>query len=92
MTEQLHQNVQIFGSDVPAAQLVRAISKARQLLLPVPAGATTDTRNILTDPRNHSDTPHRGAHPHCRQRCLRRLCKFFFSLFFKLIFFFLKAD
>lgn len=68
--EQLHQNVQIFGSDVPATEFVRAISKARQLLLPVPAGASTDPRDILPDPRHHSYTPHRGAHAHCRQRCL----------------------
>lgn len=64
--EQLHKDVQVFGSDVPTIEFVRAISAARQLLLPMPAGASNDTRHILFDPHYDSYTAHRGTYAHCR--------------------------
>lgn len=42
----------------------------------MPAGASDDPRYLLLDPHHYSHTPYRGAHAHCRQRCLRRFCKF----------------
>jgi len=42
----------------------------------MPVGASDDPRHILFNPYHYSHTAYRGTHAHCRQRCLRRLCKY----------------
>jgi len=42
----------------------------------MPVGASDDPRHILLNPYHYSHTAYRGTHAHCRQRCLRRLCKY----------------
>ena len=52
----------------------------------MPAGASDDTRDILSHTNHNSDTSYRGAHAHCRQRCLWRLCKFSLNAIWKWIY------
>lgn len=73
--EQLHQDVQVLGGDVSAAEPAGAVPAARQLLLPVPAGAAADPGHILADAHHHGHTADRGASPHSCQGRLRRLCE-----------------
>lgn len=75
VTEQLHQDVEVLDHHVPATEPAGAVPAARELLLPVPAGAAADPGHLLAHADHHRHPTHRGARPHCRQGRLRRLCE-----------------
>lgn len=74
--EQLHQDVQVQRGDVPAAEPARAVPAARQLLLPVPAGAAAHPGHLLADADHHRHPAHWRTRLDRGQRRLRRFRKF----------------
>lgn len=75
MTEQLHQDLEVLDHHVPATESAGAVPTARELLLPVPAGAAADPGHLLAHADHHRHPAHRGARPHRRQGRVRRLCE-----------------
>ena len=53
-TEQLHQDVQVHPADVLAAEPVRAVPAAGQLLLCMSAGSAVDRSHQLPDAHHHA--------------------------------------
>lgn len=73
LLDELHKNVEVHPVHVPAAQLVRTISAAGQLLLPVLDDAADDIDNLVVDSNHHVHTVSRRADDYGHQRRLRRL-------------------
>ena len=64
-TEQLHQNVEVFGAHVPTAEFIRAISAARKFLLPLSASSPDDSGHLFADPHHYSHPAHRCLSTDC---------------------------
>jgi len=71
--DELHKNVEVHPVHVSAAELIRTIPTAGQLLLPVPDDAADDIDNLVVDSHHHFDTVNRRADNYRHQRRLRRL-------------------
>lgn len=66
VTEQLHQNIEVLYSNVPAAELAGAVPAAGQFLLPVPAGAAADPGHLVADSYHHRHPTNRSVGTHRR--------------------------